>query len=744
MTFKLFFLITVLSMAGPLAAQESLDQAPDCDSRAIDNWNIVQNEMNGAIATEQMSSVIGKAVAKRILARIPTIANWRPLLERRQVMCATLFNQKEEGNELTFEPGVDWNFYLVPSGRFDQIFQEGVNLMRADDQSNVWSCVPGSDPKPSDNGNARNCFEAEIWPEDILRESFPSTEHVSVPSNGTCVCVYGPFVTDYLHGGRPEIHPLEVLWWKDNAAEKWTFVQVQDSSGRFDSQDNFVGPFPQNWQPWASERDDEMRVAIGLPLQAEQPFKLDVFQNHDLCENARRPDQEPTANCQEGPIPGPSHGITYKGKTVLSVNEVRSQEVVSISPHDFCLDRPNNRLIGYLALEAKVGNGTDPGFQVTYVGKNLALPPALPSRPSPKPAFELVPQSLRVEGTGKGLKVTGDIRARVTGRATQLRMMSRQAGKEVPLIAQEESYTLRGLNLLTLDALPVGGSLLERPRRALYPDTQKEKPKSLPSNSSDTSKTLLAGFLHVEVPPEVRLQPHRIESQRLSVAPAYVLATGGRPQPEDEVFVTDQLNQNLAMIQEAPSSADRITFDEPVFKGTDCGSVEHVDCEHGSAVQPIRHQITGESHPDIWVDYQGVEGDPPRASVDISWPTFTPDHLYRLVVTVGFHGPFADQDSAIVSEFWSDGIPLQDITDEQIENLITTVAQFAHVDPGLLKEPVYDSADLLFSINNASYRRANMLRMAAAIFARDSNSIDPDQLEVLVRAARTLAGEHGN
>jgi len=32
-----------------------------------------------------------------------------------------------------------------------------------------------------------------------------------------------------------------------------------------------------------------------------------------------------------------------------------------------------------------------------------------------------------------------------------------------------------------------------------------------------------------------------------------------------------------------------------------------------------------------------------------------------------------------------------------------------------------------------------MLRMAAATFARDTNAIEPDQLQVLVNAAKTLS-----
>jgi hypothetical protein len=258
--------------------------------------------------------------------------------------------------------------------------------------------------------------------------------------------------------------------------------------------------------------------------------------------------------------------------------------------------------------------------------------------------------------------------------------------------------------------------------------------------------SLLSAFLgHAQPPAQVKIRPAGVEHEFISVTPQYVSVDDGKAEPEDEAPTENYLNQHLDMLFTTGSPdhqpSPKLSFENPQFDAVDCGTAAHIDCEKGKHVQVIQMRPTG-AHPDIWVYYTPTDANP--AQVEIYWPTFTPDHLYRLRVTLKYRGPYADQISPYTAEYWSAYIPVADGSPQHIQDVLTTVAQFAEVDPALLQEPAFESSNLEFTVKNTRYRRANMLRMAAARFAGDGGGIQPDKLEILVRAARVLAGASAN
>jgi hypothetical protein len=86
---------------------------------------------------------------------------------------------------------------------------------------------------------------------------------------------------DANHDFRSEIHPVDMMWFKDHFAGGggssrpfdifWLFF-LQDNTGRFDDRDNFDcdGSAPSGWEPWAeSPRSGQFNVAFEVDPASE-------------------------------------------------------------------------------------------------------------------------------------------------------------------------------------------------------------------------------------------------------------------------------------------------------------------------------------------------------------------------------------------------------------------------------------------------------------------------------------------
>src|SRR5271165_1166076 len=228
MTARLLVIVAALQMFYPSStrAPEAL-QVTQCSRQEVDDWNFVQREMEGARAIDIDNSLIGPYVAKRFLL----FDNWHPLLETKQVSCGKLRHFKVY-NFLFGEH--DWNLYLEPVGAFQNAFQDA--LTYTSDKNQVWNCDIPDNPRSSNDHSAPNCFEAEVTPLEEFRSDNPwfHPDNSNTLGIDKKVCAMGPWVEEDVHGGRPELHPVEAIWWKDKTAPLWTFIEVQDSSHRFE------------------------------------------------------------------------------------------------------------------------------------------------------------------------------------------------------------------------------------------------------------------------------------------------------------------------------------------------------------------------------------------------------------------------------------------------------------------------------------------------------------------------------
>jgi hypothetical protein len=111
------------------------------------------------------------------------------------------------------------------------------------------------------------CVECEITPGFWNNPYFPTSEPYDSPLIGKTLGAYGPWIHDNGHGGRPEIHPCQFLWWDEGSANppgirfrRW-FYFSQDGSDRFSRPDHFDGPVQ---RPWTTS---PYRVDITVALQ---------------------------------------------------------------------------------------------------------------------------------------------------------------------------------------------------------------------------------------------------------------------------------------------------------------------------------------------------------------------------------------------------------------------------------------------------------------------------------------------
>lgn len=213
---------------------------------------------------------------------------------------------------------MDWDNFFIPKGPFADLFEEvkasylhtGYTKLLSGD----WhSCA----------GGIYNCLEAEITPHESYFENLlNSKSRGSSVLEGKQLCTYGPWVREYLHQNRPEIHPSELHWWVEQDPGgffRFFLMQLQDDSDRFDRRVDYAdgcGDPPVTFRPWTEPPlAAEFRIAFELDPAAE-PLNFDIFQ-----QDARNVVTNQDPSFSQDADDGTQHAIEYNGKVVLTVTE---------------------------------------------------------------------------------------------------------------------------------------------------------------------------------------------------------------------------------------------------------------------------------------------------------------------------------------------------------------------------------------------------------------------------------------
>ncbi len=221
LTAKTFIAYTVISIFAScdLSTDTVIEErdVPVCSNEKIIEFEFVLNKLEGLKVNNPTNNDISSAIADDTFWEGD--GKWKPINGKKINACGKLMDYfVYDGAKGEY----DWNLNIIPSPDFTYIIEDAKKVVK--DVSEWKRCKDGD--------YFYDCFQAEITPDESIYNNiwFPdrvqNIEHInggwriyytqppSVALNKN-VGVYGPWVLDGDHGWRPEIHPCEIIWWRN-------------------------------------------------------------------------------------------------------------------------------------------------------------------------------------------------------------------------------------------------------------------------------------------------------------------------------------------------------------------------------------------------------------------------------------------------------------------------------------------------------------------------------------------------
>ena len=313
-----------------------------CTANFEEYIDSIDDKYLGIVAYNDANYIVGYSPAERYAYT----NNWFPLSPYKQVV-------KGKFDRYGFYDGTgdekDWNIFILPSNDFKfliddaLVFKGGAGAFCFED--NWHTC---------DN---QYCLEAEITPDGTFLTNpwFPPSANTPSLLEGMDICAYGPWVRECYHSNRPEIHPSELIWWRENwqGSDLYWMVAQLDDSGRFNDNGDFDLDEGQvdGWKPWSK-----------APLVAvfKIPFEVSVlnlgnrlsFQVGEAFGNNVVSGEDPQVF--EDADNGTSHVLEYNGKELVTVIEIQEKdENIGVKFVDLC--KSGNIIKGFVQLKTKIG-----------------------------------------------------------------------------------------------------------------------------------------------------------------------------------------------------------------------------------------------------------------------------------------------------------------------------------------------------------------------------------------------------
>jgi len=294
-------------------------------------------------------------------------SNWFPIRTQKQILCGTVksFGVANYGDES------DWNINLLPNAGFETFIADALEFKDISWFSNI-----GIDPlsEIADwhvTSDGKYLITAENTPRRFeFNNRWFNNVDGQTPLKGKMIGVYGPFVGEAMHGKRPEIHPSEQIWWKENNTTTMILL-VCDASNRFDNDSDYeTGVAEAIWKPWTQDNGQEAEMSI--------PFKINPEKGslHYSVQAVETPNFYEGANYSDASS-GTKHTIKFNGMPVLTVEETLNfDKYIGITFKDVCYK--NDTLRGLIVIKTAIGNGGGgkEGFAALQIDKqNLGLNP---------------------------------------------------------------------------------------------------------------------------------------------------------------------------------------------------------------------------------------------------------------------------------------------------------------------------------------------------------------------------------
>jgi hypothetical protein len=336
--------------------------------------------------------------------------SWRPVDGYKYSMSGRLdhFNWNYDDDE-------DWNLHVIPNPAFSWLISD-VEALHSESVNDHLKC--GNTP----------CMEAEVSPDKQFWSNpwffAPGADPADTDDNGFSwlegrqMGFYGVWIMDAAHDFKAEIHPSEMMWFRDqfSAGDVFWLLFTQDNTGRFDDRDNFDcdGPAPAGWEPWTqSPRSGQFNIAFEVDPAGEavtftivELFKRFVVTSED-------------ASARFDADNGKSHALEFNGRIVVRVQEDQPNDNdLGVRFTNLCL-QPNGKLRGFVSIRTMIGGDDDrdeEGFHILYVFRSRG--DTRPSEPLKARKFpRLLITSSEVAGSLKRDKnyFTGDVKLDLHG-----------------------------------------------------------------------------------------------------------------------------------------------------------------------------------------------------------------------------------------------------------------------------------------------------------------------------------------
>lgn len=304
-------------------------------------WTRLDETQLGIDVIDPDGSQIGYAACIRTRLGL-NLGGWKPADDTKRVLVGELDDYEFYNPRFTSGDEADMCLMINPDEPFRSLLDDVINIMTADQQEELKDRKRGPG----------HTIECEVTPDQEYYDNqwFPTSGGQS-PLIGRQVGVYGPWVRDLGHGGRPEIHPCEVIWWRSGNVAfanarvvRWIILVLQDDSNRFDRQANYDSAVPRPWS--ASPRRARLTVALSAPRGKEISYDIRMRDGRRVFE---WPGEE-----------GQSKTVT-SGDTVLHVRKRMSRRSeVKVSVSGLSPDPADpNFLRCFLRMDVRVGDGDD-------------------------------------------------------------------------------------------------------------------------------------------------------------------------------------------------------------------------------------------------------------------------------------------------------------------------------------------------------------------------------------------------
>lgn len=224
-----------------------------------DEWHRLNKYQLGVEPKDTLGHAPGMSTASRLYGA----QAWKPVDGEKHVLVGRVDRYAWYNPSVitTKQDEADFNIFIAPTDTYRHILHDVIDMASVAEQKEFQRSADGS----------RYVVECEVTPDEEYYDNrwFPGNDDDESPMVGSTIGLYGMWIRDLGHGGRPEIHPAECIWWRNRSVSaiaasdtSATFrcIVLQDDSNRFDRPSDYAGPVSRPWS--ASPRRCRFTFAV--------------------------------------------------------------------------------------------------------------------------------------------------------------------------------------------------------------------------------------------------------------------------------------------------------------------------------------------------------------------------------------------------------------------------------------------------------------------------------------------------